>query len=354
MKYHRLSIYPIVLLFLILGLSFLTVLVVAQEATQEPDMAEATEEVSSSTNDEELIAHGEYLVSISRCISCHTPRLEEFGTEELSIEQRVTLSLDAADALNTEELLLAGGRVFNLGPAGTVIGSNITPDEETGIGRYTDEELEILLRLGVKSDGTSLHRIMPFASYSKWSAEDMAAMIAYLRSIPAIENDVGESTILRDEFEGDPVEALIELDFPEESPQAAIERGEYLVVNVMRCTGCHTPRDPETGRPDNSQYLGGGQAYEGEWGIVYGSNISPHPETGLGAWADQDIQRVLQDGLRIDGRRLVFMPWQDFASISDDDVTAVIAYLRSVEAIDNEVPLPAINDDFIQTVDIGD
>jgi mono/diheme cytochrome c family protein len=269
----------------------------------------------------------------------------------LSIEQRVTLSLNAANALNTEELFLAGGQVFNLGPAGAVISSNLTSDEETGIGRYTDEELETLLRLGVKPDGTMLHRIMPYSSYVNWAADDMAALIAYLRSIPAIANDVGESTILRDEFEGDAVEALSELEFPEESPSVAIERGEYLVVNVMRCTGCHTPRDPETGQPDNNLYLGGGQAYEGEWGIVYGSNISPDADTGIGAWSDQDIEQVLHEGVRIDGRHLVFMPWQDFASISDEDVITVIAYLRSIDPIDNEVPLPAINDDFFQFVE---
>ena len=101
-------------------------------------------------------------------------------------------------------------------------------------------------------------------------------------------------------------------------------------------------------------YLAGGQAFEGEWGIVYGSNISPDEETGIGAWTDDEIGRVFADGVRISDRRLILMPWQDYSIINETDLAATIAYLRSVDAVDNEIPLPAINEDFIEIVPAND
>ena len=121
-------------------ITLLTVLTVAaqDEATAEP---EATPDTADMMLDEDMLAHGEYLAQIARCVACHTPQLEEFAAEELEIEQGVTLSLRGNDALDLEDNYLAGGRTFNLGPAGTFITGNLTPDEENGIGAWTDEEL---------------------------------------------------------------------------------------------------------------------------------------------------------------------------------------------------------------------
>ena len=76
-----------------------------------------------------------------------------------------------------------------------------------------------------------------------------------------------------------------------------------------------------------------------------------HDETGLAGWEFEDFERVFREGIRIDGRRLVLMPWQDYAGISDEDLEAVVAYLQALEPIDNEVPAPAIEDIFIDFVD---
>jgi mono/diheme cytochrome c family protein len=335
---------------ILLMLSFMSA---AQEATPEATeeaTAEATMDAAHAMSEEELIARGEYLAQIARCVSCHTPRLEEFTADELTTEQVVTLSLHSNDALDVENFFMAGGREFSQGAAGTLIAGNLTSDEATGIGAWTDEELEMNLRLGLRPDGTIMAPLMPYRSYAKWSAQDMQALIAYLRSLPAIENAVDDDSMyIHDLYEGDPAEAFAALEFPETSPESAIELGTYLVVDVMRCVGCHTPQDPETGRPDASRYLAGGGAFEGPWGTVYGGNITPHATTGIGAWTDEDIANVFHEGVRIDGRSLILMPWQDYSSISDSDLVAVIGYLRSIEEIDNEVPLPAINEDFNQT-----
>lgn len=337
----------VVLLTLLIAL--LTVFMVAAqdgEATEEPDSAQDSADMVA---DEEMIAHGEYLAQIARCVACHTPRLDEYTAEELEVEQRVTLSLRGTEALDIENNYLAGGRAFNLGPAGTLVAGNITSDEENGIGAWTDEELEVLLRLGVLPNGEVTGRLMP--KYAPWSAFDMDSLIAYLRSLEPNDNAPEESLVIRDLYEGEALEALAELEIAETSPEEVVDYGEYLVTNVMRCTGCHTPRDPETGRPNRDLYLGGGQAYEGQWGIVYGSNISPDVTTGIGAWTDDQIGRVLREGIRISNRRLIFMPWQDYSAINDDDLSAAIAYLRSVDAVENEVPLPSINEEFEETVE---
>ena len=161
-------------------------------------------------------------------------------------------------------------------------------------------------------------------TYATWSAYDMDSLIAYLRSVEPDDNAPEASLVIRDLYEGEPLEDLAALEIADNSPEAVVDYGEYLVVNVMRCTGCHTPRDPETGIPDRDLYLAGGQAYEGEWGIVYGSNITPHVTTGIGAWTDAQIGRVFTDGVRISNRRLIFMPWQDYSVINDEDLRLLL------------------------------
>lgn len=355
-RYHLIS-------FLILILSILMWLNLFVSAQDESPVSETLESAREavlaqfgdssalpSMSQEELIARGAYLAGIARCASCHTPRLAEYAsTDDLSTEQVVTLSLRGNDALDFENKFMAGGRAFSLGPEGTLFAGNLTPDEATGIGAWTDEELEMALRLGVLPSGEMMHALMPYRSYVRWSALDMQALIAYLRSLPAIENEVEESLYLRDPFDGDAAEAFAALEYPSTSPEAVIDLGQYLVNDVMRCVGCHTPQDPETGRPDTTRFLAGGQAFEGAWGTVYGSNITPHATTGIGAWTDDDIANVFRLGIRIDGRNLILMPWQDYSTISDDDIVAVIAYLRSVDEVDNEIPLPAINEAFNQS-----
>jgi hypothetical protein len=100
------------------------------------------------------------------------------------------------------------------------------------------------------------------------------------------------------------------------------------------------------------KYLAGSQPYEGPWGIVYGGNITPHTDTGIGKWSDEDILRVLQQGVRPDGRRVVLMPWQDYAPLTAEDAAAVLHYLRNdVKPVDNLVPAADLNESFIQYIE---
>jgi len=299
--------------------------------------------------EEEMLERGEYLSHIGACVSCHTPQLDEYLGEDITPEQLKQIGLAYEETQDTENRLMAGGREFPLGPAGVLISPNLTPDE-TGLGDWTDEEIEAALRIGVNRDGRRLHPLMPYPNFFRWAESDMQALIMYLRTIPAVENEIVQ---IGPSGDGIAPELVVDADqLPQLPPDGSdpIALGEYLSINVMSCGECHTPLNPETGAPDFELWLAGGQAYQGPWGIVYGGNITPH-ETGLDGWTAEDYERVLREGVRIDGRRLVFMPWEDYKMTSDEDMEAIIAYLQSLTPIPNEIPAPAIEDLFLEFVE---
>lgn len=124
-----------------------------------------------------------------------------------------------------------------------------------------------------------------------------------------------------------------------------VERGEYL-VELLGCGGCHTDGALE-GAPDMDRPLAGsgiGIAYsnplgDARPGIVFPPNITPDTATGIGDWSDAQIANAVRVGLgRHIGRRIAVMPWQGYAKLSRDDTQAIVAYLRSIEAIDHQVP----------------
>lgn len=125
----------------------------------------------------------------------------------------------------------------------------------------------------------------------------------------------------------------------------AVDRGRYLVV-LLGCGACHTNGAFE-GAPDADLALAGSQTgiawtspLETEHpGVVYPPNITPDEKTGIGLWTDTQIANAIRAGVgRHGGRRLVTMPWQGYARISDDDVDAIVAYLRSIPPIEHRVP----------------
>jgi mono/diheme cytochrome c family protein len=121
------------------------------------------------------------------------------------------------------------------------------------------------------------------------------------------------------------------------SPQG-IERGEYLMENVMICyEACHS----EFGKP----FAGGHEAVdEGPISAVFAvPNITQDQETGLGSWSDAEIARAIREGIDEDGLGLVIMPSANYHTLSDADVAAVVGYLRGVEPVRNEVPPLQVN-----------
>lgn len=117
-----------------------------------------------------------------------------------------------------------------------------------------------------------------------------------------------------------------------------IARGRYLTT-IMGCNDCHTP-GTFYGAPDMGRKLSGSElGWQGPWGVSYARNLTPDKATGLGSWTDEQIITAIRQGRRPDGTPILPpMPWPDFAAMTDDDVKAIVAYLRSVPAVHHAVP----------------
>jgi len=119
--------------------------------------------------------------------------------------------------------------------------------------------------------------------------------------------------------------------------QAPVERGKYLVEVLGACGNCHTPKGPKGDLPD--KLLAGGFVIEEEFGKAIASNITPDRETGIGSWTDAEIIRAIREGKGKDGKTLgPPMPYYLYRKLSDNDVTATVAYLKTVKPIKNQVP----------------
>ncbi len=293
-----------------------------------------------------LVQRGQYLVGIAGCVTCHTPFQDRFNDPtKLGIPELQIISFSEHDALDKTRLM-AGGRPFDLGPEGILNSRNLTPDAQTGLGAWSDDEIKQAIRSGISRNGRQLHPLMPYAIFNGMAESDLDAIVAYLRSLPPIRNPQPDGP----NFPLPAPPARTGIIAPDPSDTAA--RGRYLVASVLPCTHCHTSVDNVTGLPDMARYLAGGQPYEGPWGIVYGSNITPDRDTGVGAWDEAALTRLLKSGVDDEGRRMILMPWQDYAGLSPEDLKAVIYDLRNnVAPVKNQVPAASLKPEFNQHVE---
>jgi len=259
----------------------------------------------------DLVVRGRYLVeTIAACGHCHTP-------QRLENNRQVDLP----------GLHLAGGYGFEGPVLGRWTGSNITPDSETGIGRWTEAEIAIAVREGKRPDSSVIGPPMPFAHYRKMSDADARAIAAYLKSVPSVRNAVNRSSyrIPLPANWGPPVSDVA-------GPPASdpVARGAYL-VELGHCMDCHTPNRAAGGGRDWSRIGLGGRPVTGLAGPVPASNITPHPEHGLGRWTDEQIVRAITQGVSANGRRLLPpMPFQNYAGITSRDLADIVSFLRSL------------------------
>jgi mono/diheme cytochrome c family protein len=253
----------------------------------------------------EAVARGRALVEgIAGCGNCHTPN----GPQGKVADKN-----------------LAGG-FMEENPAFRAVAANITPDRETGIGAWTDAEIARAIREGIRRDGRVMGPPMPFELYRKLSDADTAAIIAYLRSVPAVRNAAGQSTwkIPLPASYGPPV---ANVQAPPRSDLVAY--GAYLAGPVGHCTECHTPLGK--GGRDWTQTGKGGQPFPGQWGVSVARNITSSKEHGIGDWSDAEIERAVRQGISKDGRKM-FPPmgYAYYAKIDAEDMKALIAYLRTI------------------------
>lgn len=227
---------------------------------------------------------------------------------------------------------LAGGNPFDLGPAGIVYSRNITPDPETGIGNWTEEQIVTAVRTGKTPSGEQLFPVMPYPTYSGMADQDAYDLAAFLKTVPPIKNVVEPRKL------NIPVPPFTPANAPATAPTEGVARGEYLVKNVSDCSGCHTPSDA-TGTPDFSKFLAGG-VIEGQ----ASANITPDKETGIGDWTEEQIANLLKTGVRPDGSSVTGLMLDvvngGFSKLTDADRLAIAAYLKTVPAVHNVPQVP--------------
>lgn len=278
----------------------------------------------------ENVERGRYLAqNVADCLGCHSDH--EVGKFGFPVKP------------GTEG---AGGHVFSKGEGvpGRVAAQNITPDKGTGIGEWSDGEIVRAIREGVGRDGSPLFPMMPYPDYRSMSDDDVKAIVAYLRTLPARQNKAPDRELdfpvnVLVKFMPRPVDGVIT------APPAAgpVARGRYLAT-IAGCRNCHTPRDGK-GRPRMDQAFSGGWEMVGPWGRVVTANITPHASTFVGQSSrEQFVARFRRyEGLTADsappatpGMNTV-MPWLAFAGMTDEDLGAIHDFLRTLPAVDKRV-----------------
>ena len=230
-------------------------------------------------------------------------------------------------------MALAGGLEFDDAPIGHVVGPNITPDLETGIGGWTEVQIVTALRDGKRPDGTIIGPPMPIPSYRQLSDRDAAAIAAYLRSLKPVRHAVAR-TSYKGPLPPSYGPTVTQLDEPARSDKIAY--GGYLAGPVGHCVLCHTP--PGGGGPfDMSRAYQGGRELPdlGNPGAeTISRNITAGSEHGIGTWSDAQIKRAITTGVRPDGTRLTrTMPFDWYAKVTPADLDAIVAYLRSLPPV---------------------
>jgi mono/diheme cytochrome c family protein len=240
--------------------------------------------------------------------------------------------------------LHSGGRRYD-GPFGTVYSTNITPDRDTGIGTWTDEQIITAIRLGRRPNGERLLPVHPFTVFNGMAEGDLKALVAYLRTLPPVSRKNQAKKISVPLFESVFLPAWLAAFAPRETPPpqaptSGLPLGEYLVRAVGHCGECHTPRTA-TMATDNSRFLSG-TAKGPENSSV--PNITPDPETGIGKWSVDQIAEYLATGNRPDGDvagglmgEVIQGTSVGYKDMTRADLTAVAQFLKSIPAIKNRV-----------------
>jgi mono/diheme cytochrome c family protein len=253
-----------------------------------------------------LVERGAYLARAADCSACHTTQ----GGKEY-----------------------AGGLGFKL-PFGTLYSTNITPDKETGIGNYSDQDFLDAVHRGIRRDGVRLYPAMPFTSYTYMTDADALAIKAYLFSLPPVRASIPANTLtfpFNQRWSMIFWSALFNPDRrfePDSSKSPEWNRGAYLTEAMAHCGECHTPRNLAFALNNRQKFAG---AVTAGWRAF---NISSDKNTGVGAWSDDDLVSYLSTG-HADGHGTASGPMGEavdhsLSYLAQQDIRAVVAYLRTV------------------------
>ncbi len=266
---------------------------------------------------EELLARGEYLVTAGNCASCHTTAGGEF---------------------------MAGGVAFET-PFGRLYSTNITPDAETGIGAWSEQDFVDSMRFGIRPNGEHLYPAFPYTGFSKISDPDLAAMYAYLQRVIPVRQSVPTNEL------GFPFDRRSLLAFwkflylnpgafePDSSRSASWNRGAYLVEGLAHCSACHSPRNG-LGAERLALAMSGGEYLDRVPGGEHRFWLAPNltgSDRGLGLWSQEELADYL--GTARNAFLESFGPMNEVIMNStrflrEEDVAAMAEYLKSLPAVD--------------------
>ncbi|AOI88463.1 cytochrome c [Burkholderia pseudomultivorans] len=267
----------------------------------------------AATPDAALVARGAYLAKAGDCVACHTaPRGTPF----------------------------AGGLKM-VTPMGAIYTTNITPDPDTGIGRYTEAEFSSALRAGVAKDGHHLYPAMPYPSYAKLKDDDVKALYAYfMHGVEPVKQANRPSDIPWPLNMRWPL-TLWNMVFLDTTPyadkpfkDATWNRGAYLVQGLGHCGSCHTPRGvgfQEKALDESGAAFLSGAAID-NW---FASNLTGEHNTGLGRWNEADVAQFLKTGANRHATAfgsMVGVINHSTQALTDDDLGAIARYLKTLPA----------------------
>ena len=262
----------------------------------------------------QVINRGEYLARAGDCVACHT---------------------------TANGKAFAGGRPMPT-PFGALFVPNITPDDETGIGKWNADEFYRMMHTGVSRDGTLLYPAMPFASYTKVTRIDSDAIYAYLMSVTPVKQANRPHELKfpfnnRDLLLGWRTLYFKEGEFVPDAKQSTDwNRGAYLVQGLGHCAMCHTAINA-LGGSSESKAFEGGMIPNQNW---YAPSLTSNREAGLGNWEIKDIADLLQVGVSHRGTTygpMAEVVYNSLQYLSDEDVSAMAVYLKALPQRDSEV-----------------
>jgi len=260
---------------------------------------------------DDTLERGRYLSVAADCVACHT---------------------------NPKQGKPYAGGYAIASPLGEIWASNITPSKSHGIGTYSEADFAKAVREGVRKDGAHLYPAMPYTSYAKLTDEDVHALYVYFMQGVAPVDEEAHTTELPFPFSVRSSMAVWNLLFLDKTPfkpdaakSAQWNRGAYLVEGLAHCSSCHSPRGLMMQEVGGKAFAGGSL---GDW---YAPNITSHPISGIGGWTDDELAQYLKTG-RVAGKGqagggMAEAVSNSLSKLRDDDISAIVTYLRTVPAV---------------------
>ncbi|WP_339867172.1 c-type cytochrome [uncultured Algoriphagus sp.] len=273
------------------------------------------------------VARGAYLANhVTVCVDCHSTR--DFSLLSGPIQPGTIGS---------------GGDRFDqsMGFPGVFYARNITP---FGISDYTDGELYRLITTGVTNEGRAMFPLMPYPYYGKMDPEDIYDIIAYIRSLDPIENEIPDS---KADF---PVSIILKTIPKDADPQPKpattdqLAYGKYL-TNAAACMECHSPVDAQGTILAGKEFSGGREFAFPDGSTVRSANLTQNQQSGIGSWSEDmfvgKFKQYLDSGYHLPkvqpGEFNTIMPWVMYAGMKEADLKAIYAYLKTIDPISNQV-----------------